>query len=272
MSLIKNFFTPKKQNLLLYLSLIVISFKLLVIIAELTLFNIFNLYAETSDSIYNLYSLLDLLTYILPSIIILYYLKRKKGLKLKFNTSNLQIELIGKILALGFIVHLFWKLIYPPIWNTFFSAHETSFFIITYVPIFISTVLLAPVFEELIFRRYYFSELEKQFNIKNTIIISSVFFSLIHLPNYSSLIPSFMVGAFAGAIYQKTKNISYTIIFHLILNGFYFIEITTNDYFFEYKLGVADFKIWGMVVLGGYCLIHSIKFLKELYIELKTQN
>ncbi len=82
----------------------------------------------------------------------------------------------------------------------------------------ISAVILAPIFEELLFRKYMFTELLKKYSTSISIVISSVFFSLIHLPSYRNLLPTFIFGVISCLIYRKTKNIYYTIILHFLAN------------------------------------------------------
>ena len=82
----------------------------------------------------------------------------------------------------------------------------------------ISILIIAPVFEELLFRKYLLIELLKKYPLKWSVILSSVLFSLIHLPNYGNLIPTFVFGIICCLIYLKTKNILYTIILHFLFN------------------------------------------------------
>ena len=54
--------------------------------------------------------------------------------------------------------------------------------------------------------------------MKNAIIFSSICFSLYHLPNFSNLIPTFLLGLVAGYLYIKSKKIIIPMIFHFLCN------------------------------------------------------
>ena len=87
-------------------------------------------------------------------------------------------------------------------------------FLIRAVPALIN----APFFEELIFRKIFIDKLSKIYTVKFSIIFSSLCFSLYHLPNFSNLIPTLILGLISGYLYLKSKNITISIIFHFLCN------------------------------------------------------
>ena len=87
-------------------------------------------------------------------------------------------------------------------------------FIIRAVP----ALIIAPFFEELIFRKIFIDKLSKIYTVKFSIIFSSLCFSLYHLPNFSNLIPTLILGLISGYLYLKSKNITISIIFHFLCN------------------------------------------------------
>lgn len=82
----------------------------------------------------------------------------------------------------------------------------------------IPALIIAPFFEELIFRKIFIDNLSKLYSVKNAIIFSSICFSLYHLPNFSNLIPTFLLGLVAGYLYIKSKKIIIPMIFHFLCN------------------------------------------------------
>jgi membrane protease YdiL (CAAX protease family) len=82
----------------------------------------------------------------------------------------------------------------------------------------IPALIIAPLFEELIFRKIFIDNLSKLYSVKNAIIFSSICFSLYHLPNFSNLIPTFLLGLVAGYLYIKSKKIIIPMIFHFLCN------------------------------------------------------
>lgn len=83
--------------------------------------------------------------------------------------------------------------------------------------IFISTVIIAPILEEYLFRGIVFNKLLEFNNEKKTCLITTLFFSLIHL-NIFSIIYTFIIGFILNKIYIKYQNINYSIIFHITIN------------------------------------------------------
>ena len=89
----------------------------------------------------------------------------------------------------------------------------------------ISTLLIAPIIEELFYRRFLLNQLLKKNKPILAIVVSSVCFSIIHIETPNNLIPSFISGILLGILYLKTKKIGYCIMLHFIVN---LIVVTTN--------------------------------------------
>ena len=81
----------------------------------------------------------------------------------------------------------------------------------------ISTVLIGPIIEELMFRGIMYNELKKISNIKKTMLITTITFCLCHF-NLIQLVYTFIFGYFLVIIYNKNRNINYVIILHMISN------------------------------------------------------
>ena len=79
------------------------------------------------------------------------------------------------------------------------------------------TVVLAPVFEELFFRKLVIDRLLPYGELP-AILISGVAFGLIH-GNFNQFFYAAAVGVAFGIIYTRTGNIRYSIIMHMILNA-----------------------------------------------------
>lgn len=83
---------------------------------------------------------------------------------------------------------------------------------------FISLCLIAPIFEELIFRGYILERLTRKYSELTALIISSLFFGTIHL-NFIQVPNAFFAGLILGIIYLKTKSIIPSILIHFINNS-----------------------------------------------------
>lgn len=81
---------------------------------------------------------------------------------------------------------------------------------------FITTVLFAPVLEELIFRGCILESLKK-YSTSFAVVFSALLFALLHLNLYQGL-PVFGMGLVFGWIYVRTGSLRTTIVLHLINN------------------------------------------------------
>ena len=82
----------------------------------------------------------------------------------------------------------------------------------------LTTVILAPILEELLFRRLVCNRLAP-LGEGFTVFLSAAFFALIH-GNFYQLFYAFLIGAFLAFIYVKTGRLRYTIIYHMLVNFF----------------------------------------------------
>lgn len=87
--------------------------------------------------------------------------------------------------------------------------------------IVISTVIFAPVVEELLFRKALFNIFGKKLNVVFTVMLSSFFFGLIHVlgDNPAQIIYYFALGLGLGTVYHLSKKNFYVVVsMHLIVN------------------------------------------------------
>ena len=101
------------------------------------------------------------------------------------------------------------------------------------VPGMLYEVLLAPVTEELVLRGIIFPVARQKRGNLYAIIISSIFFGLIHM-NGIQLMTGLFMGAIIGCAIILTDNVYIGIIIHAVNNSFSFFNIYVLD------------KVWGM--------------------------
>ncbi|MBQ8281915.1 MAG: CPBP family intramembrane metalloprotease [Lachnospiraceae bacterium] len=94
-------------------------------------------------------------------------------------------------------------------------------------------VVVAPIVEELVFRKFLVDKLQV-YSRKYTIILSGLLFGLMH-GNLEQLFFTFFLGTFFAFIYVRTGKIRYTIILHFLMNG-----ISTMLQYFMSKLTFFD--------------------------------
>lgn len=82
-------------------------------------------------------------------------------------------------------------------------------------------LVLAPVVEEILYRRILLIQFIKQYPVWLAIVLSSFIFALLHSPVFmfpELMIPFFMSGVFLGLIYYKTESLLLCIIAHFVMN------------------------------------------------------
>ena len=126
------------------------------------------------------------------------------------------------------------------------------------VPGMLYEVLLAPVTEELVLRGIIFPVARQKRGNLYAIIISSIFFALIHM-NGIQLITGLFMGVIIGYAIVLTDNVYIGIIIHAVNNSFSF-----------FNAGVLNDKVWSMysdgrfiqIVVGIIILIIGILMLR----------
>ncbi len=97
--------------------------------------------------------------------------------------------------------------------------------------VFVSAVIFAPVFEELVFRKLFVDKLSK-YGTSFCVTVSGLIFGLVHC-NFQQFFYAFGVGALFAYIYCIYGKITYPIILHMIINAWgsvvpLLLKITTS--------------------------------------------
>ncbi len=123
----------------------------------------------------------------------------------------------------------------------------------------IFTVLCAPVFEELLFRKLICDRTVK-YGEGVAIMVSGLTFGLFHM-NFNQFFYAFFLGCFLAFLYVKTGNLKYTILLHMILNflgsvlGAIIMTLDQSDPLMLIIMSVYSLCIYGMAIAGIVLLI-----------------
>lgn len=147
----------------------------------------------------------------------------------------------------------------------------------------IYTVLLAPIFEELLFRKMLCDRVVK-YGQGAAIILSGLMFGLFH-GNFNQFFYAAFLGGFFAFIYVKTGNIKYTIGLHMLVNSMgsvisgLFVQNVDPENMSVYSLLIMAFfalLIYGLVITGIVLLLVNRSKLKadegEIILEKKLRN
>ncbi|PKB44939.1 CAAX prenyl protease-like protein [Cellulophaga sp. RHA19] len=169
---------------------------------------------------------------------------------------NLIPYLIISAIGLGFVGQPFWDYnrLIEYFQNSSFEPITRSYgeLYFEYGYTMLSTLIIAPIFEELFYRKFLFSKLLEKYQLYLAIFISSLCFSAIHFETPGNLIPSFLFGITSCLIFFKTKKISYSILLHFINNLLVtLINTSYGELFFNWLDGLKyDVFYWTLFVFG----------------------
>jgi membrane protease YdiL (CAAX protease family) len=146
---------------------------------------------------------------ILLSILLIIVSKNPKILSIKwitFQRSALYCSLIVFICILKFLIF----------YENRDVGHESI------VPLYlVNAIIIVPIYEELFYRGIGVGLLTKSgVNNFTSVFITSIFFSIVHLPVISQSISAFFLGLLCSYVYLKEKNILYPILIHIVYNLF----------------------------------------------------
>ncbi|UTD05096.1 CPBP family intramembrane metalloprotease [Treponema denticola] len=119
----------------------------------------------------------------------------------------------------------------------------------------IATVIISPIFEEILYRGLLYNKLKEISNVFIAVFISSILFAFLHIPGYGFNIKMFSLvldGILLTYCYEKTDNIYVPILVHSINNFFIFLF----KYVYFYFLIVIYFIIF---IAGIMIAIQEIK-------------
>lgn len=147
---------------------------------------------------------------------------------------------------------------------------------LNHIFLIIFPVILAPIYEEFFFRGYVYKKLRRKMNWKLALIISSIFFGVIHIDIYQMIYGS-VIGIMLGFLYEKSQSLRLPIIAHMVNNllsvlGRIFPNITIT------RLGTLLFIGMGSIIF--YLIISyinknhhkNIKWLQENKISVFWKN
>ena len=97
---------------------------------------------------------------------------------------------------------------------------------ISLIILIISSGVIGPIFEEIVFRYVYYNKLRKKYSPKKSILINSIVFSIIHI-NPLKMIYAFILGIILNNSYEKYKTIKAPILIHISAN---IIVLFLKDY------------------------------------------
>lgn len=217
----------------------------------------------------NLMELSTVLGFLFSYLILFYFFWKQEFQKIRIpKPLNLQFSLLIYLLLIAIGLELFDR----PFWDSdkIVNFYSDSQFLVDYPGFYeydsliiykiFSAVIIAPIFEELFFRKFLLGNLLKRYKRLTGLIISSFCFAIIHIETPDNLIPTFLFGLISGLIFIKTKRILYSIILHFIMNSFWLISLLIGAKYYQWVYSLNfNFIYWTLPLIGGILLIIGVR-------------
>lgn len=123
----------------------------------------------------------------------------------------------------------------------------------SYIFIFISTCIIAPIFEEILYRGVLLNGLLKKYNYKKAIIYSALIFGIAHM-NLPQGVNAFFLGVIIGLAYYYTRSIYLCMAMHFI-----------NNFLVNFVV-YPESKLWTVILFIIVPIIGILIFIKSLRI------
>jgi membrane protease YdiL (CAAX protease family) len=116
-----------------------------------------------------------------------------------------------------------------------------------------TAIVSAPILEELLCRGLLFEVLNRRWGVKVSILVSALFFGLLHLSPANAIV-AVVAGLIFGTLYVRTSSLYVTIIIHAVNNilAFVLINMGMDDISFAEMLGggVTYYVVYGLSVVA----------------------
>ena len=120
------------------------------------------------------------------------------------------------LMALGNLLGLFWSTVIEMLTGAETTTTIDLVSISDILPVITMVVLLAPIVEELVFRKYVIDRMYP-YGEKTAIFLSATVFAVMH-GNLNQVFYAFFLGCAQGYLYCKTRDVRYTICIHMMVN------------------------------------------------------
>lgn len=207
----------------------------------------------------------ELITTVITYVIIIkkQVINNKRSLKLKYKL-NIKIYLFSVLILIGY------NLVYGNSLGILIESVDKNSWIFktmsdlmqNSIVAFISMLLVAPVFEEIIFRGIILEQLSVRYSKMMSVLVSAILFGVFHF-NFIQGINAFFLGIILGTIYIKTDSLMPCILVHFANNLTFYASVyfpsISNDEFSVIQL------ILGTIILMAAIIVFINKSKEKIY-------
>lgn len=123
------------------------------------------------------------------------------------------------------------------------------------IPVYLSLIssgIIGPIYEEILFRYLLYNRLKKKYSIRKSILITTIIFALIHISPIK-IIYAFILGLILNITYEKYHNIKAPILIHIAAN-------TIVIFLYEYNTYILLLSIINLIISVK---LNNFKFTKS---------
>lgn len=84
---------------------------------------------------------------------------------------------------------------------------------------FISAAIISPIYEEIFYRGFLYRWLRTRIGLTGSLLLSSLIFTIIHIPTYNVMPVNFFSGILFALAYERTHSIWPSVLIHGLTNG-----------------------------------------------------
>ena len=99
------------------------------------------------------------------------------------------------------------------------EAIQKNLAIHTIIIAFISAAIISPVYEEIFYRGFLYRWLRTRLGLIAALILSSLIFTIVHIPTYNVMPVNFLSGVIFAWAYERTSSVWPPVIIHGLTNG-----------------------------------------------------
>ncbi|MFB1051264.1 lysostaphin resistance A-like protein [Paraliobacillus sp. JSM ZJ581] len=142
------------------------------------------------------------------------------GLK-RFSENNWKIIILFSIIVMigVVIISVLTSFIENSLENSKTEAMQQNITFFTVFISFVSAAIISPIYEEIFYRGFLYRWLRTRLGFTRAILLSSLIFTVIHIPAYSVMPVNFFSGIIFALAYERTNSILPSIIIHGGTNG-----------------------------------------------------
>ncbi|WP_455663112.1 CPBP family intramembrane glutamic endopeptidase [Pradoshia sp.] len=103
--------------------------------------------------------------------------------------------------------------------NSKTEAIQNNIAIHTVLIAFVSAAIISPIYEEIFYRGFLYRWLRTRLGMMGALILSSLIFTLVHIPTYNVMPVNFLSGIIFAWAYERTGSIWPPVLIHGLTNG-----------------------------------------------------